>query len=35
MGKACSIRPRVKAKNSEGKVVEKNSQLFDDLMEIT
>lgn len=35
MGKACAIRPRVKAKNSEGKVVEKNSQLFDDLMEIT
>ena len=29
------MRPRVKAKNSEGKVVEKNSQLFDDLMEIT
>ena len=35
MGKACAIRPRVKAKNSEGKVVEKNSQLFDDLTEIT
>lgn len=35
MGKACDIRPRVKAKNSEGRVVEKNSQLFDDLMEIT
>lgn len=35
MRKACAIRPRVKAKNSEGRVVEKNSQLFDDLMEIT
>lgn len=35
MRKACDVRPRVKAKNSEGKVVEKNSQLFDDLMEIT
>lgn len=35
MGKACDVRPRVKAKNSEGKVIEKNSQLFDDLTEIT
>ena len=35
MGKACAIRPKKKKKNSEGKVVEKNSQLFDDLMEIT
>ena len=35
MRKACDIRPRVRAKNSEGRVVEKNSQLFDDLMEIT
>lgn len=35
MREACAIRPRVKAKNSEGRVVEKNSQLFDDLMEIT
>ena len=35
MRKACDIRPKVKAKNSEGRVIEKNSQLFDDLTEIT